>query len=92
VLSRGALAAWAALGGVVALSVGLGARALVGGLRALRAGTGFDPLPALARLAPPATVGDWLTVAGLVVLAALGALATAATLAARRGVAGGPAR
>jgi PAT family beta-lactamase induction signal transducer AmpG len=93
-LSRGALAAWGAAGGIAALAAGVAARALVGGLRALRAGTGFDPLPALARLAAPATVGDWLAAAGLLVLGALGALATAATLAARRGVAGagGPAR
>ena len=85
-LTRGALGVSAALGGGVALAVGVGARVLVGGLRSLRAGHGFDVMPALERLARPAAVGDWLTIAGLLVLACLGALATAATLVARRGV------
>ncbi|QQR75995.1 MAG: MFS transporter [Holophagales bacterium] len=88
-LSRRALVTWATLGGAVTLAVGVGGRAAVGGLRALRAGHGFDCLPTLAGLASPASVGDWLTLAGLLVLAALGALATAATLVARRGLAAG---
>ena len=86
-LSRSGLVAWAALGGVASLAAGLSALTLAGGLRSLRAGRGFDVLPAVESLARPAGVGDWTTLAGLVVLAGLGGLATAATLAARRGIA-----
>jgi len=44
-------------------------------------------LPALLAVVRPVSVADWTTTAGLVVLAVLGGLATAATLAARRGIA-----
>jgi PAT family beta-lactamase induction signal transducer AmpG len=76
----------AAGGALAALLVGLGTIALVGGLRAVRAGHGFAPLPALATVAAPSTVAEWITTVGLAVLAALGGLATAATLVARRGI------
>jgi PAT family beta-lactamase induction signal transducer AmpG len=76
----------AAAGALISLLVGLGAVALVGGLRALRAGHGFASLPALATVVAPSTVADWITTVGLAVLAALGGLATAATLVARRGL------
>jgi PAT family beta-lactamase induction signal transducer AmpG len=76
----------AAAGALVALLVGLGTIALVGGLRALRAGHGFEATPALGKVLAPATVGDWISTVGLAVLAVLVGLATAATLVARRGV------
>jgi PAT family beta-lactamase induction signal transducer AmpG len=85
-LSGRGLALRATAGAVVALLIGLGAVALVGGLRALRGGHGFAPMPALATAAAPSTVGEWITTGGLAVLAALGGLATAATLVARRGI------
>jgi hypothetical protein len=71
----------------VTLLVGLAASAGVGALSALKAGRGFTVLPALVAVASPSGVAEWTTTAGLVVLAALGGLATAATLAARRGIA-----
>jgi hypothetical protein len=40
----------------------------------------------VASLLQPAGLADWTTLAGVAVLSALGGLATAATLAARRGV------
>jgi PAT family beta-lactamase induction signal transducer AmpG len=85
-LSKRALAVRAGLGAAVALLVGLGAVALVGGLTALRAGRGFAVLPAIATIVRPHGVAEWTTTAGLVVLAGLGGLATAATLVARRGL------
>jgi hypothetical protein len=86
-LSRGALVAHAAAGAFVTLLVGLGVIAAVGGLSALKADRGFDVLPALAAVAFPSGVAQWTTTVGLIVLAGLGGLATAATLAARRGIA-----
>jgi MFS transporter, PAT family, beta-lactamase induction signal transducer AmpG len=85
-LSPRGLALRAAAGALVSLLVGTGVVALVTGLRALRAHRGFEVLPALRAVVVPATVGDWITTVGLVVLGALGGLATAATLVARRGL------
>ena len=76
----------AAAGALVSLLVGLGALALVGGLRSLRARHGFDVVPALVAVVRPSSVGDWIATAGLAVVTGLGGLATAATLAARRGL------
>jgi PAT family beta-lactamase induction signal transducer AmpG len=90
--SRRALAARAAAGGIVALAIGVAATALVGGLSAIRAGRGFLVRPSLVAIVHPSTAAEWTTTAGLVVLAALGGLATAATLAARRGLDPGPGR
>ncbi len=84
-LSRRGLAARAVVGGGVALAVGLAGLALSAGLSALRAGRGFTVLPALQAVVTPSTVPEWTVTVGLCVLAALGGLATAATLAARRG-------
>jgi PAT family beta-lactamase induction signal transducer AmpG len=86
-LTRRALVARAGVGAFVTLLVGLAATAAVGGLAALKAGRGFAVLPALAAVASPSGVAQWTSTVGLVVLAGLGGLATAATLAARRGIA-----
>jgi PAT family beta-lactamase induction signal transducer AmpG len=88
-LSRRGLATRAALGAAITLLVGIGTIALVGGLSSVRAGRGFVFLPALAAVVRPHGVAEWTTTAGLVVLAGLGGLATAATLAARRGLENG---
>ncbi|HUL77309.1 MAG TPA: MFS transporter [Vicinamibacteria bacterium] len=86
-LSRHGIVARAGVGAAVALLAGLGAVGLVGGLSGMRAGRGFAVLPALAAVIRPHRVAEWTTTAGLVVLAGLGGLATAATLAARHGLA-----
>jgi MFS transporter, PAT family, beta-lactamase induction signal transducer AmpG len=85
-ISRTRLGLWSALGGAVALLAGLGGLALVAGLTSLRAGRGFRAGEAIAAARSPASVADWTTTVGLVVLALLGGLATAATLVARRGL------
>jgi PAT family beta-lactamase induction signal transducer AmpG len=89
-LSRRGLVLRAVAGALATLLVGLGTLGLVGGLRSLRAGRGFDPVPALLGVVAPSSVAEWTTSAGLVVLAVLGGLATAATLVARRGLAPSP--
>ena len=86
-LSKRGLAARAGLGAGVALLVGLGSVALVGALSSVRAGRGFRFLPALAGVLRPHGVAGWTAAVGLLVLAGLVGLATAATLAARRGLA-----
>ena len=85
-LSARALALRASAGAIGSLLVGVGAVALVGAFRALRAGRGLDPTPALGALVAPSTVADWITCAGLLVLGGVGGVATAATLFARRGL------
>jgi PAT family beta-lactamase induction signal transducer AmpG len=85
-LSRRSLAARAAAGAAAALAVGLATLALTGGLSAVRAGRGFAVLPALQAAVAPRSVADWTVTVGLGLLAVLGGLATAATLAARRGL------
>jgi hypothetical protein len=72
---------------LVALGAGLASVALVGALSGLRAGRGFALGPAVAAVLRPGSAGEWTTAIGLLVLAVLGGLATAATLAARRGLA-----
>ena len=85
-VTGGALAARGLLGGVVA---GTGAYVLVALLAALKTlrevpGAGFDLGTAMARVAAPAGITDWVQLAGIVVFAAIGGLFTAAVVAARR--------
>jgi PAT family beta-lactamase induction signal transducer AmpG len=89
-LARKALAVRALAGFAITFATGLCAVALLGGLAGLHAGRGFTALPALAAVASPSGVAQWTTTVGLIVLAGLGGLATAATLAARRGIAPSP--
>jgi PAT family beta-lactamase induction signal transducer AmpG len=84
-LSKGALIARAAVGGVIAWVVGLVTLAALEATRSVRKGLGFDFGHQLQLiLQRPDTVGAWTTVIGLVVLAVTVALMTAATLVARR--------
>jgi PAT family beta-lactamase induction signal transducer AmpG len=85
-LSKGGLAWRALAGGAASLAVGLGTLALVAGLTGMKSGRGFTAWAGIARALHPVGVADWTTAAGLLVLAVLGGLATAATLAARRGL------
>ncbi len=88
-LSRAGFA-WRVVAGAVASAlVGLGGLALVAGLTGVRAGRGFSAGPSLVSAFAPETVADWTTSAGLLVLALVGGLATAATLVARRGAGSG---
>jgi PAT family beta-lactamase induction signal transducer AmpG len=89
-LSRPALLARAVAGGLVGLLVGLSVLALVGGLSGLRAKRGFTALAPVMAVLQPARTADWTAAAGLIVLAVLTGLATAATLVARRGALGPP--
>ncbi len=82
-LSRGGLVGGAVLGGVAGLAVGLASVALVGGLSGVRAGAGFAA-PALDAVLRLGRVSQWTTALGILVLAVLAALGTAATLVARR--------
>jgi PAT family beta-lactamase induction signal transducer AmpG len=86
-LSRAGLAWRVGVGASATLLAGLGGLALVAGLTGIRAGRGFDAWPAVVRALAPASAGEWTTTAGLLVLAALGGLVTAATLVARHGLA-----
>jgi PAT family beta-lactamase induction signal transducer AmpG len=90
-VGRAGLLARAGAGALAALAFGLAAVALVGGLSGLRAHRGFAALPAVMAVLRPARAADWTTAVGLAVLAVLVGLATAATVVARRGLAGGAA-
>jgi len=84
-LSRSALVLRSVLGGGCGLLAGVSAVALVGGLGGVRAHRGFTVAPALRALVHPARIGEWTAIVGVLVLAGLVGLATAATLVARRG-------
>jgi PAT family beta-lactamase induction signal transducer AmpG len=86
-LARKALLVRALAGAAVAFGAGLLTWGSLGGLSSLRAGRGFDVVTPMRAVLAPRGLGDWTTTAGLVILAAAGGLATAATLAARRGLA-----
>jgi PAT family beta-lactamase induction signal transducer AmpG len=85
-LTRGGLAWRVALGALLTLAVSLGGLVLAAGLSGVRAGRAFSAMPTLHGVVAPASVADWTTSLGLVVLAVLGGLATAATLVGRRGL------
>jgi PAT family beta-lactamase induction signal transducer AmpG len=85
-VGRAAVAACAALAALLAWSASLLVTASLGGIKAYRAGRGFQLSAHLEPLLAPSALGDWLTAAGLVALALGVALATAATLVARRGM------
>ncbi len=83
-LPRAALVASAGAGALAAYALGLAGVGLVGGLSGLRAHRGFAAGPAILAVLRPAGIADWTTAVGLLVLAVLAGLATAATLVARR--------
>jgi PAT family beta-lactamase induction signal transducer AmpG len=85
-LARRAVVLRSVAGGLAAFLAGLAGVALVAGLTSLRAGRGFGVRGALAAVFVPGSAADWLTTLGLLVMALLGGLITAATLVARRGV------
>ncbi len=85
-LSPAGLAWRCVLSGAVTLGLGLVSMAALAATRAYRAGKGFTFATQWDALTAPATLGDALTLAGVVVTAALVALGTAALLVGQRGV------
>ena len=90
-LTRAGVGLRAALAFTLTSALGAVTVAALDGMRALRAGRGFDLLAELLRLLAPAGVGGWLTLLGILLVAASVALGSAALLVARHGVAGGEA-
>lgn len=86
-LSRAAVATRGLAGALLVLVLGALTLGALAALSGLRAGRPFDLASATWALVAPRTPGDWTTTAGLLILAAAGGLATAATLVARRGLA-----
>lgn len=86
-MSRGALTTTAVLSGVAGIVLGGLTTALLGAMQAVRTNPagGFDFGAALSAMLQPASVGDWVTLAGIVIFGAMVGLLTAATLAARSG-------
>jgi len=85
-LGRAALVAWAAAAGLGAGLAGLATMAALAGLKAARGGGEFDWARRLAAILSPGTVGDAVSAISLLLTAVTVALATAATLAAHRGL------
>ncbi len=85
-LTRGQLIRRSAAGALVAWAAGVMAVGLVGALRSLRAGEGFDLLTPVRDVLLPATLGGWTTAVGVGVFGLLAGLATGALLVARRTV------
>jgi PAT family beta-lactamase induction signal transducer AmpG len=84
-LSRRRLLLRSAAGALVAGGAGLLTVGLAGALRHVRAGAGFDLWTPIVAVLVPDGLAGWTTAVGLLVFALLAALATAATLVARRG-------
>jgi hypothetical protein len=68
----------------VAWTAGVTTVGLVGALRSLRAGEGFDLLTPVRGILVPADLASWTTAVGVVVFSLLAGLATGALLVARR--------
>jgi MFS transporter, PAT family, beta-lactamase induction signal transducer AmpG len=86
-IARSALVARALAGALLVGVAGLLTLGVLAGLSGVRAGRPFDPWSAIGNVLKPHGLADWTTAVGLVILAVGAGLGTAATLAARRGVA-----
>jgi len=86
-LSRGALTTAAVLAGVGGILLGGLTTALLGAMQAVRTkpADGFDFGAALSAMLQPASITDWVTLAGIVIFGVVVGLLTAAALAARSG-------
>jgi PAT family beta-lactamase induction signal transducer AmpG len=86
-MSRGALMTTAVLSGVAGIVLGGLTSAALDAMQAVRTNPsgGFDFGAALSAMLHPASVGGWVTLAGIVVFGVVVGLITAATLAARSG-------
>jgi hypothetical protein len=72
------------MGGIAVGTVSGIVIALLRSMSALRAGRGFDLASAALALVQPTTLGDWTTSVGLILVALLAGLGTAAVLVARQ--------
>ncbi len=82
-LSRTGVVVRASIGAACAWVVSVGLAGTLGGLSSLRAGRGFLFAPAALATVRPQTAGEWTTAAGVVLVALVSGLATAAALGAR---------
>ena len=82
-LSTTGVAVRASIGAACAWVVSAGLAGTLGGLSSLRAGRGFLFAPAALATVRPQTAGEWTTAAGVVLVALVCGLATAAALVAR---------
>ncbi|MCA1610521.1 MAG: MFS transporter [Acidobacteria bacterium] len=91
-VTRGRLAAWSALAGVIGWLGAVSISSLLAALKQMRAhpGSRFPFAAELARLLSPHTTSDWLRLIGPAAVGLVVALAAAALIAARRGVAAEP--
>jgi PAT family beta-lactamase induction signal transducer AmpG len=87
-LTPGSLALRAIATMTVAWAVSLVTMASLAGARAYRAGRALDLANRLWEILLPSSTGNWLTAAGIFMFALLVGVSVAATLAARRGIAG----
>jgi len=89
-VGRRELATKATLAGAAASVIGVLTMALLWGMRSYRAKHGFLFVHQVGQVLFPQTLGAWTTLVGIVVMGLTVALMTAATLVARRGLAGIP--
>jgi PAT family beta-lactamase induction signal transducer AmpG len=89
-LASTALALRVVVGAAASGTLAVAAIALLAALKAMREveGAGFDLRAALWQVANPATLTDWVQVAGILAFALIGGLFAAAVAAARRGAGG----
>ncbi len=83
-LERGALVGRGVVAFVLTAAASLLTLAVVGEIKDYRAGRGFDVEPGLVALLQPRNLEGWVGLTGVLVLALVAALGTAAALAARR--------
>jgi PAT family beta-lactamase induction signal transducer AmpG len=87
-LGRAGLLARAALAGLLTWGAGLLTLGLLAAIKDARAGMSFDLGSPMLAMLVPYTLGEWTTAVGLVSFGAAAALAVAAAVAARHGMAG----
>lgn len=73
---------------LVGIALGAVSSATLAGLKAVKEGRGFSLFPTFERMASPASVSDWVGVAGVLAFGLVVGFGTAAYLAARRGLKG----
>jgi PAT family beta-lactamase induction signal transducer AmpG len=85
-MRRGAIVLWACFSGLVCGAAGLAIQATFAAIRARKPGGAFDWMGHLAQALRPQSLGDWVGLAAVLVVAVIAALGTAATLVARSGL------